>query len=126
VVAVEFPAAALLVRKAFIQGMNYIDQRYGHSWADAEICFQARRGGKKILLVPQATGVWHAIPDPGGDLAEADRVAGAATFYGKHFGYVVALRFRLAAILRAFMGLRLGLVSNLLSGQKIDGTQGND
>jgi len=126
-VAVEFPnSAALLVRKGFIQGMNYIDQRYGHAFADAEICYQIRRAGKKILFVPSAVGVWRSTESLSHDTYEADRVAGAATFLGKHFGFFAGFSFRLGAILRSFLSLRIGLAASMLSGQKIDGTQGND
>lgn len=123
--AVAFPGVfALLIRKPFLKGMNFLDERYGELWADAEIAAQVRRAGRKIMLIPAATGVFHAAdaPPPLSEaLLEADFEQGAATYLSKHCGGGMGRR--VTAAMGALFTFRLGLFSNLLSGQKIDGTQ---
>ncbi len=117
---------AFLVRKFFVKGLNYLDERYGDSWADAELCYQIRRVSRKTLVLPQVT----ALYTPGTGYAEsartilaADRIHGAAVFFGKHYGFVAGLLFRIKAILKALFTFRLPLFAALLSGGKIDGSQ---
>ncbi len=123
--AVDFPGVfALLIRKPFLKGMNFLDERYGELWADAEIATQVKRAGRKILLLPVATGVFHegdAAPPLYPALLEADFEQGAATYLSKHHGGGMGRR--VTAALGALVTLKLGLFSNLLSGQKIDGSQ---
>ena len=65
VVTVEYPGMdALMVRKAFVRGMNFFDERFGHYWADADLAAQARRAGKKIRLYPAIRAVFHPAADP--------------------------------------------------------------
>ena len=45
--------APLMVRKLFLRGMNYFDERYGEYWSDLELCWQLRNAGKSILVLPQ-------------------------------------------------------------------------
>ncbi|MBI2689590.1 MAG: glycosyltransferase [Acidobacteria bacterium] len=123
--AVEFPGVfALLIRKPFLKGMNFLDERYGELWADAEIAAQVKRAGRKIMLIPSAKGVFHeadAAPPLPASLLEADFEQGAATYLGKHHGGGMGRR--VTAALGALGTLKIGLFSNLVSGQKIDGTQ---
>ena len=35
-----------MVRKQFIKGMNYFDERYGHFWADADLAMQVKHAQK--------------------------------------------------------------------------------
>ena len=50
-VSVEYATfQALLVRKYFVKGINYLDERYGEFGADAELCYQIRRAGRKLWL----------------------------------------------------------------------------
>jgi hypothetical protein len=127
VVPVEYATFhAFLVRKFFLKGLNYLDERYGDSWADAELCYQIRRVSRKTLVLPRVT----ALYTPGGGYAEsartiltADRVHGAAVFFGKHYGFAAGLLFRMKAILKALFTFRLPLFAALISGGKIDGSQ---
>jgi N-acetylglucosaminyl-diphospho-decaprenol L-rhamnosyltransferase len=123
--AVDYPGVfALLIRKPFLKGMNFLDERYGELWADAEIAAQVKRAGRKILLLPSATGVFYdedAPPPLYPALLEADFEQGAATYLSKHYGGGMGRR--VTAALGALAALKLGLFSNLLSGQKIDGSQ---
>jgi GT2 family glycosyltransferase len=117
---------ALLVRKFFVKGLNYLDERYGDSWSDAELCFQIRRVARKTLALPQVT----ALYTPGSPYSEsartilaADQVHGAAVFFGKHYGFASGLLFRLKEIFKALFTFRIGLFVALISGAKIDGSQ---
>lgn len=117
---------AFLVRKFFVKGLNYLDERYGDSWSDAELCYQIRRVARKTSALPQVT----ALYTPGSPYAEsartilaADRIHGAAVFFGKHYGFMAGLLFRIKAILGTLFTFRLGLFAALLSGSKIDGSQ---
>lgn len=122
---VEFPGMfALLIRKAFLKGMNFLDERYGELWSDAEVAAQIKRAGRKIVLLQAATGVFHeseAAPALNASLLDADFEQGAATFLAKHHGGGVMRR--VTAALGALATLKIGLLMNLLSAQKIDGTQ---
>ena len=117
---------AFLVRKFFVKGLNYLDERYGDSWSDAELCYQIRRVSRKISALPQVT----ALYTPGSPYAEsartiraADRVHGAAVFFAKHYGFATGLMFRVKAILKALFTFRIPLFVALISGAKIDGSQ---
>ncbi len=122
---VEFPGMfALLIRKAFLKGMNFLDERYGELWSDAEVAAQIKRAGRKIVLLQGATGVFHeseAAPALNASLLDADFEQGAATFLAKHHGGGIMRR--VTAALGALATLKVGLLMNLLSAQKIDGTQ---
>ena len=122
---VDFPGlAALMVRLHAIRGINYISESYGESWVDAEICYQIRKVNKKILLVPDAQVTVYPEPlQPEDPALPADRLHGAATFLGQHFGFATGFTYRLKAIFKALIGFRLGVVSSLIAGDKIDGNQ---
>lgn len=123
---VEYPGSdAVMVRKQFIRGMNYFDQRFGQHWADADLAMQIRRAGKKIRLYPAIRATLHPEPDPLQEetLSEADRALGAAAFFGKYYGFFSGLSFRLVAILKALGRFNFRLLGYLISGQKLDGTQ---
>jgi N-acetylglucosaminyl-diphospho-decaprenol L-rhamnosyltransferase len=128
---VEFAGfAALMVRSYFLKGLRYIDERYAHSWADADIAMQIRRAGRKTLLATGVRAIWHEeddlrrrMPVQPLDLLAADWALGAATYAGKHFGLFAGLKVRLAAVFAALFSFRLRRFSFLVSGQKIDGTQ---
>ncbi len=128
---------AILLRRRTIQGINYLDERYGEHWGDVELAFQIRRAGKKILLADdirallnQQDSLWQPS-DPALKAAfAADAANGAASYIGKHFGFAAGLGFRIRLIfatLGRFLtmqepGYRLSLLSRLVSGYKIDGS----
>lgn len=139
----EFPEAvrdiALMLRKPFLQGMNYLDEkRYSHHWAELEVFWQIRNAGKKVAVVKEAEAVLHppvAAPvlDASARALEAcDRVAGAASWIGKHSGFATSLAFYLAFVFKALSRLltfrqpayHWALLAGLLQGKRIDGTQG--
>jgi glycosyltransferase involved in cell wall biosynthesis len=130
---------ALMIRRSFLQGMNYLDEkRYSHHWAELEIFWQIRNAGKRVLLVEDARATLHP-PEPGPPLDAAarallacDRVAGAASWIGKHHGFASGLRFYLGFIFTALGRLVIfrepeyhwRLLTGLLMGHRLDGTQG--
>ena len=131
----------LMVRRRFLAGMRFIDERYSHSHWHLEICCQIRRAGKKVLLIPTARVVWEkpaprlsSIP-PVRALLSADEALGASTFVAKHYGWAEGLKLRLKvtfaalgaalASLARFRDVRyhFARLSFLLDGQKLDGSQ---
>ena len=122
--SVEYPGSfALLIRKSFLKGMNFLDQRYGELWADAEIAAQVKSAGRRILRSSDAHGILHPEQPKRLDsgLLESDWHAGAAVYLKKHhgsgFGHSVGATFN-----SLFSG-RLSLTRRILSGDKFDGTQ---
>ncbi len=54
-VPVDYPrGAAMMMRRLLFTAIRQIDERYGQFGSDADLCYQIRRAGKKILLVPEA------------------------------------------------------------------------
>ncbi len=127
-VNVEYPGRdAILVRKQFVKGMNYFDERFGEFWADADLAMQIRRGLKKIRLYPSIKALRRGDTSPPANkgLLAADRAGGAAAFIGKYHGFMGGLGFRTGAIFRALGHFDFKQLIALASGQKIDGSQGS-
>ncbi len=117
---------AFLVRKYFVKGINYLDERYGEFWPDAELCYQIRRASRKTLALPQVTALYtpHSpYSESSKTILDADRVHGLAVYFGKHYGFLTGLLFRVKSVLKALVTLRLSLFVALVSGTKIDGSQ---
>jgi len=53
-------SACLLVRRAAVDRVGFLDSDYGQEGADLDLCYRLRAGGWKIYFVPQA----HAIRTP--------------------------------------------------------------
>ena len=126
--------AALMVRTFFLKAMRQIDERYGTYGSDAELCFQVRRSGKRVMLVPSTRVVHHGrtgLDARTRALRDADFKLGMATYIRKRYGFLQGMLLRISGVLNAFGGLlgfrdfryHLGLFGSLWSGQKIDGTQ---
>jgi glycosyltransferase involved in cell wall biosynthesis len=125
-VEVEYPAIeALMIRKQFIKGMNFFDERFGEFWADADLAMQIGPAQKKARIYSAIRAVLHPAPDPvGGDaLLAADRAGGAAAFLGKYQGFMAGLTFRIGAALRALGRFDFRQFTALVSGSKLDGSQ---
>ncbi len=124
-VPVEFASrSALMVRKDFIRGMNYFDERYGHAWPDLELAWQIQNAQRKTVVATKLGAVWYEPePQATGTTTVVDRYNSAASYLGKHFGFMAGLSFRVSAVFKALFSLRFGMLSGLVSGQKIDGTQ---
>jgi GT2 family glycosyltransferase len=123
---VEYPGReALMVRKPFVKGMNYFDERFGQFWADADLAIQIRRGLKKIRLYPSIRTVrsGDGSPEPGKGLMAADRAGGAASLLGKYYGFMAGLSFRMGAIFKSLGKFDLKQFIALVSGSKVDGSQ---
>jgi GT2 family glycosyltransferase len=123
-----------MVRTFFLKAMRQIDERYGTYGSDAELCFQVRRAGKRVLLVPSTRVVHHGrtgLDARTRALRDADFKIGMATYIRKRYGFIRGMLLRISAVLTAVGGLlgfrdfryHLGLFGSLWSGQKIDGTQ---
>jgi hypothetical protein len=125
-VAVEFTQFdALLIRKQFIKGMNYFDERFGHFGAGADLAMQIRNAQRKIRVYPNIRATYHTAPDPleGDPLLAADRALGVSAWIGKYDGFFSGLMSRLGAVFSALGGFRFKELTALVSGQKLDGSQ---
>ncbi len=125
-VAVEFTQFdALMIRKQFIKGMNYFDERFGHFGADADLAMQIRNAQRKIRVYPNIRATYHHAPDPleGDPLLDADRALGVSAWIAKYDGFFGGLMSRIGAILRALGRFRFKEFMALISGQKLDGSQ---
>jgi N-acetylglucosaminyl-diphospho-decaprenol L-rhamnosyltransferase len=114
--------AAIMVRSFYLKSMRKFDERYGQFGSDAEICYQIRRVGKQVLILPRARAVHHGR-EGASELREADFELGRAMFLWKHAGLFPWLRARVKAAFGALAGFRLRRLGYLISGQKLDGTQ---
>ena len=114
--------AALMMRRSLFTAIRQIDERYGQFGSDADLCYQIRRAGKRILLAPQARAR-HAGHSAESALRKADRQQGAAAWIGKYSGFWSGLRAQIAAIFGALGSLQLGVLKYLLANQKVDGSQ---
>lgn len=132
----------ILLRRQSIVAMNYLDERYGQFWSDAEICFQVKRAGKSIRLLPGIRVKGEPGPRMIGGVIDrqsaqmsADAAIGAAGYLGKHQGFMTGVLFRMQAAASALLsavggtlifrepGPRWARFFALASGQKIDGNQ---
>jgi len=119
----------MLASKYFIRGINFLDEKYGETFSDADLSFQIRRSGKKIVAIPSVVCRYTPAQDrrsAGAErILEADRIAGAARYFGKYFGFMPSLMFRVKTVFKALFSFRFGLLVAVLGGKKIDGTQGD-
>jgi hypothetical protein len=122
-VAVEYArGAALMMRRSLFTAIRQIDERYGQFGSDADLCYQIRRAGKKILLAPQARA-HHEGRASESNLRKADRQQGTAAWIGKYQGFGSGLRAQIGAIFGALGSLQLMVLRYLLASQKVDGSQ---
>jgi hypothetical protein len=137
-VQVEFPPkAAVMVRRQFVKGMNYLDERYGEFGSDAELFYQIQHANRKVLLLP---GLKAAYRPPSLNLSEdaqaqlsADEALAASAYAGKHGGIFAKAGVWLGALLHVFVklitfqrpGYQMSRLMAIASFQKIDGTQGS-
>lgn len=117
---------AVLVRKTFLAGMNYLNEkRFSEHWALLDVWRQIRGAGKQIMCAPDAVAVLHPPLRPVAEREElaADAVAGAAAYLAKHEGFFSALWFRIQCFFMALFSLRLPLAWYILQGRRLDPTQ---
>ncbi|MBZ5601758.1 MAG: glycosyltransferase [Acidobacteriia bacterium] len=125
-VAVEYAGPnVIMLRKSFLKGMNYFDERFGQFGADLDLAMQIRNTQRKIRIYPGIRAVYHAAPDPlsGDPLLAADRALGVAHWKGKYEGFFSGLMSRVGSIFSALAGFRFKELAALVSGQKLDGSQ---
>ena len=133
--------AAMMIRTYFVKGLRYLDERFGEYGPEPELALQIASASRRIYAATQARAVRApkeaaALPAPSTRaLLAADRAQGTAVLLGKHFGSAAGLGFRArvvaATAANALLSLvtfrdtayRWKLLSLLLSGQKIDGSQ---
>jgi hypothetical protein len=120
-----------MVRRRFLTGMRYLDERYGQYWWDLELCWQLKSAGRKILVLTDVAVTYlHPEAQPQDAIDSADRALGAATYVGKHSGFAAGMRLRTGAALYSLgqalsfhdPGFNFRRFTAIVSGQKIDGT----
>jgi GT2 family glycosyltransferase len=120
--AVLYPGReALLVRKQFVAGMNYFDERFGEYWADADLAIKIRKAGRKLEMYPAIRATWHAPAeaDANDTVHKSDRILGAAALLSKHEGFFAGFGFRMAAMLGALTRFDFPLLAALAGGKKV-------
>ena len=119
--AVLYPGReALLVRKQFIAGMNYFDERFGEYWADADLAIKIRKAGRRLEMYPPIRAIWHEPKAASNDTVhKSDRILGAAALLGKHEGFLAGFGFRVAAMLGALTRFDFALLAALAGGKKV-------
>lgn len=112
---------ALLVRKQFVAGMNYFDERFGEYWADADLAIKIRKAGRRVEMCTAIRATWHAPKEtaPNDAVHKSDRVLGACLLLSKYDGFFAGFSFRLAAIFGALIRFDFPLLSALVSGNKV-------
>jgi GT2 family glycosyltransferase len=112
---------ALLVRRQFVAGMNYFDERFGEYWADADLAIKIRQAGRRVETCTGIRAIWHPReePAPSDPIYRSDRILGAARLLAKHDGFVAGFGFRVAAIFGALIRFDFSLLSALLSGKQV-------
>jgi GT2 family glycosyltransferase len=112
---------ALLVRKNFVTGMNYFDERFGEYWADADMAVKIRKAGRKVEMVAGIRAIWHVPAEESSEdtISKSDRIVGAGALIGKHYGFLAGLGFRVAAMLGALGRFDFSLLSALAGGKKV-------
>lgn len=130
----------IMVRRRFIAGMNYLDEkRYWNSWSEVDLFRQVLSSGKKTLFVPGARAVLSGderrpSTAAGRALEASDRAAGACSYLAKQKGFMAGLGLKVSLLLSSFgraisfrePGYHLRLFANLLGGAAVDGTQGGE
>jgi GT2 family glycosyltransferase len=112
---------ALLVRKQFVTGMNYFDERFGEYWADADLAIKIRKAGRRVEMYTGIRATWHAPAEsaPSDPIHRSDRILGAARLLSKHDGGFAGFSFRLAAMMGALIRFDFPLLSALAGGNKV-------
>jgi GT2 family glycosyltransferase len=112
---------ALLVRKQFITGMNYSDERFGEYWADADLAIKIRKAGRRVEICSGIRATWHPATEatPNDTVHKSDRILGAAALLSKHEGFLAGFGFRTAAMLGALIRFDFPLFAALAGGKKV-------
>lgn len=118
----------LLLRKSFIGGMNFLDEKsFGENWAELDLFRQLKNAGRDILILDSvpATAPEPAPDDPSlRSLLTCDRIAASGAYLRKRHGGMAEISFKIKMIGKAFGAPGgLSLLAGIFSGTKIDGEQ---
>jgi len=121
---------AVMLKTQSVRGMNYFDERYGEFGSDVELFTQAYRASKRAVVFREITavarsgeGLWSPTSEAERTCLTADFGNGLVAYTGKHYGWFAGFKMRLRVLFHALGGFRLGLLSQLLGGQIVDGSQ---
>lgn len=128
----------LLLRKSFIAGMNYFDERrFGDAYAELDLFRQIKNANRDILILADVALRLPAYqvtkaPSPSRQALQiCDRITGAAAYLAKRHGAFAGISFQikmfvgaLAALLRpSRAAVARRILPGIFSGVKIDGSQ---
>ena len=124
---VEFPAGApVMVRRQAVVQINYLDGRFGQFGADLDLFFQIKRGGRKIVFLPEARVTsGDRTPELAHGYDASDLAHGSASYLGKWFGAGAGLSARIGGAFSRLSGADVGGFLGVLTGSKVDGTKGD-
>lgn len=125
---IEFPAGApVMVRRQAIVQINYFDEkRFGQFGAELDLFYQMKRGGRRVVFLPDVPVVTHQRhPELSFGYEGADLAHGAASYVGKWHGFAAGLGARLVGAFGRLGAGDLGGFARVLSGSKVDGTRGD-
>ncbi|GIV76515.1 glycosyltransferase family 2 protein [Litorilinea aerophila] len=97
---------AILVRRAVIEQVGMLDERFFYYWEETEWCLRARRAGWQVVHVPQAR-LWHK------GVQRDYRPSPSVTYYNTRNRLLMMAKHR--APLRAWLIVWFQLVRTLLS-----------
>jgi GT2 family glycosyltransferase len=114
--------AAIMLRTSYLRALRQIDEHYGVYGSAIDLCAQARRSGKKTVILRDVKAIHPGLPSPlrRADL-EGDRAAGTAVFLGKHYGFMAGMMYRLKSGLAGALTFRFKVAAGAFTGQKVDG-----
>ena len=105
---------ALLVRRTFLAGMHFLDQRYGEFGAQLDLCHQLRNAGKKLAVLPDVRVQLNPLPPAQtGNVEIVDHLNGMAAFAGKYHGFGSSFKIRFGAALSSLFSFRFGVLSGI-------------
>jgi len=123
-------ADALLIRKSFIAGMNYLDEkRFGDAWAELDLFRQLKNAGRDILVAASVRAIVPQEPPTEQEAATrallvCDRMAGAGAYLAKRHGAMAEISFKIKMFGKALFGAGgFRVAAGIFNGVKIDGSQ---
>lgn len=123
---VDYPMGApVMTRRELLRAMNYLDERFGDQWADLEMFWRIRDGGKSVIVLSHVRVKQHepSAKDAQTQLEWTDCANGVATWIGLHHGGMSGITSRLSMAIHALGRGKTSAFTGILTGSKIDGNQ---
>jgi hypothetical protein len=114
----EISGAAMLVRRAALEEVGFLDEDLFFSYEDVELCVRARAGGWQVYYLPQAQVIhhWGRSTSRAGGMIRLRALRSQLTFYRKVYGSPFSLLIRAIICLRS--AVAIALLTPSLLGQR--------